>query len=340
MKRKNQTREMRIKTNPLADLQKQAQDLLQTNFAPPARYGTAFHVLPPSTDLRQLPVEDFKPARPRWASSPLLREFQFDAADSYLQWHLAHLKNVGLEFIHVRPGKHKRLLISAGEVRTSQLFCCVVSSGSSLIVEDSISDREIALRRVLILQHANSTVDWWSLRAHNQFLNEKFTVWLQGDDAAIDLRHLVAAGHHDQADITVTVYHQALRTRSDVRSRLAVSDQATAIYHAHLDVAKLAHQTDGYEQARGLHLSPTAVIDVLPELTIRTNDVRCSHGVSATYLDESALFYAQARGIPYHHAAQLATRGFFYDQLAVPSGMDQSLSAALKRLWPTPSSYA
>ena len=45
-------------------------------------------------------------------------------------------------------------------------------------------------------------------------------------------------------------------------------------------------------------MSPDAWIDTKPELEIYADDVRCTHGATVGQLDEQAVFYLRARGIP------------------------------------------
>ncbi|KAJ8774476.1 hypothetical protein K2173_016922 [Erythroxylum novogranatense] len=48
---------------------------------------------------------------------------------------------------------------------------------------------------------------------------------------------------------------------------------------------------------RSLLLEPRATINVKPNLQIIVDDVKCSHGAAISDLEESQLFYFQARGI-------------------------------------------
>ena len=56
---------------------------------------------------------------------------------------------------------------------------------------------------------------------------------------------------------------------------------------------------------------PRAAIDTKPELEILADDVKCSHGAAVGDLDEAALFYLRARGIPSRGGAAHADRGIF-----------------------------
>jgi Fe-S cluster assembly protein SufD len=50
-----------------------------------------------------------------------------------------------------------------------------------------------------------------------------------------------------------------------------------------------------------------------PQLEIYADDVKCSHGLTTGQLDEEALFYLQARGIPEAEARMLLMVAFTKD---------------------------
>ena len=60
---------------------------------------------------------------------------------------------------------------------------------------------------------------------------------------------------------------------------------------------RYAQQTDAGQLTRSLLLEPRATVNVKPNLQIVADDVKCSHGAAISDLEESQLFYFQARGI-------------------------------------------
>lgn len=50
--------------------------------------------------------------------------------------------------------------------------------------------------------------------------------------------------------------------------------------------------------------------DARPQLEILADDVKCAHGATVGRLDEQALFYLRARGIPRAEAESLLTHAF------------------------------
>jgi Fe-S cluster assembly protein SufD len=60
---------------------------------------------------------------------------------------------------------------------------------------------------------------------------------------------------------------------------------------------RYAQQTDAGQLTRSLLLEPRATVNVKPNLQIIADDVKCSHGAAISDLEETQLFYFQARGI-------------------------------------------
>ena len=51
--------------------------------------------------------------------------------------------------------------------------------------------------------------------------------------------------------------------------------------------------------------------DSIPGLEIKADDVRCTHAATVGQIDETEIFYLQARGIPRNEAIKLIVHGFF-----------------------------
>jgi Fe-S cluster assembly protein SufD len=75
----------------------------------------------------------------------------------------------------------------------------------------------------------------------------------------------------------------------------------------------------------------------VPNLDIKTNDVRCSHASTVGPIDEEQRFYLESRGVPPSVAERLIVLGFFdevLDQLPAPDlvpGLRRQVMAKLDR---------
>lgn len=138
---------------------------------------------------------------------------------------------------------------------------------------------------------------------------------LQGEGADARLTGVVFGGGDQHLDHQSLQAHLAPRTSSDLLLKVAVRDRARSVYGGLIEVDEAARQTDGYVQNRNLMLSRGARATGIPRLEIRTDDVRCSHGVTAGHIDDDERFYLQARGVEPEDADRLIVRGFMQDAL-------------------------
>jgi Fe-S cluster assembly protein SufD len=85
--------------------------------------------------------------------------------------------------------------------------------------------------------------------------------------------------------------------------------------------------------SRNLLLGARAAIDTKPELEIFADDVKCSHGAAVGDLDEAALFYLLARGIPCDEARRMLIGGFLREavEFVEPMAVREHLLSRLAR---------
>ncbi|MBB2149129.1 Fe-S cluster assembly protein SufD [Pedobacter gandavensis] len=92
-------------------------------------------------------------------------------------------------------------------------------------------------------------------------------------------------------------------------------DTATGVFSGRIIVQRDAQKTNAYQSSKNIILSDRATINAKPQLEILADDVKCSHGCTVGQLDEEAMFYLRARGIPLKEAESLLLRGFAADIL-------------------------
>ena len=115
--------------------------------------------------------------------------------------------------------------------------------------------------------------------------------------------------------------HIAPRTYSDLLFKGAVQDHAKSVYTGLIRIGEEAKGSVAFQTNRNLTLSEGSWAESVPNLDIRTNDVKCSHASAVGPIDEEQRFYLESRGIPPDIAERLVVLGFFDDVLsALPVG--------------------
>lgn len=159
------------------------------------------------------------------------------------------------------------------------------------------------------------------------------------EGARIELNGLYLAHSGRHADLTSTIHHRGRGAETRQLIKGAAFKGSRGVFQGKIVVDQAAQQTDARQHHRGLLLEEGAEIFAKPELMIYADDVQCAHGNTAGGLDESALFYMRARGIPAAEARAMLIEAFLLE--AVPDhlgdGFRDALTARVRTLLGTPS---
>lgn len=132
-----------------------------------------------------------------------------------------------------------------------------------------------------------------------------------GSESNVELYSLNVTGGEQEVDQRTLQTHIAPNSRSDLLYKNALMSHSRTIFSGLIIVEENAQKTDAYQTNNNLMLSEEAESNSLPGLEIKANDVKCSHGATSGRIDESELFYFQARGIPRSKAQELMVFGYF-----------------------------
>jgi Fe-S cluster assembly protein SufD len=122
-------------------------------------------------------------------------------------------------------------------------------------------------------------------------------------------------GGAQHGDYTSIVNHDAPNCASRQTVKSVLSGHARGVFQGKIAVKPIAQKTDGYQMNQALLLSPTAEMDIKPELEIFADDVKCSHGATIGALDPEQIFYLRSRGIPSAAARSMLIRAFLAEAL-------------------------
>jgi len=228
-----------------------------------------------------------------------------------------------------------RLVVEAGENSEVTVVERFVSTadGSSLVLP-VLQVAVGAAARVSYLAVNELSEQAWSL-GNQQAVGQRdshtllATVALGGDYARVSTNARVSgrgastrqvalyfAGGTQMHDFRTTQDHDAPNTNSDLLFKGAVQDEAWSVYTGLIKIREHADGTAAYQTNRNLTLSDGAWAESVPNLDIRTNDVKCSHASTVGPIDEDQRFYLESRGIRPEVAERLVVLGFFDEVLA------------------------
>jgi Fe-S cluster assembly protein SufD len=138
---------------------------------------------------------------------------------------------------------------------------------------------------------------------------------LQGKGAHATLNGAYLAKGEQYMDHYLPMIHSAPETYSKQLYKGVLDGAAEATFYGHVTVPKDSQKIEARQLNQNILLSDGAHVNTRPELTIYADDVKCSHGATVGELDEEALYYLRARGLPEQEAHSLLIYGFIQELL-------------------------
>lgn len=133
---------------------------------------------------------------------------------------------------------------------------------------------------------------------------------LAGKGAYSDILSLNIPTGEQKYDQRTFQHHAAAHTYSDLLYKNALYGKSKTTFSGLIAVDEGAHYTDAYQTCRNLLMEDTTEANSMPGLQINADQVKCSHGSTASAISDEEIFYLQARGIQPKQARQLIARGF------------------------------
>ncbi|MGH9600578.1 MAG: Fe-S cluster assembly protein SufD [Terracidiphilus sp.] len=133
---------------------------------------------------------------------------------------------------------------------------------------------------------------------------------LSGQGAECLINGLFIGAGQQHLDNYMLVEHVGLNGSSRQFYNGILDDQAHGVFHGRIFVHKDAQKTDAKQTNRNLLLSDDARLDTKPQLEIRADDVKCTHGATIGQIEEEQLFYLRSRGFSEVAARSLLLSAF------------------------------
>ena len=130
------------------------------------------------------------------------------------------------------------------------------------------------------------------------------------ENGEVTLNGLVLGRDSQHIDNHTSMDHAMPHCDSHENYAHVLDDKSVGVFNGKIFVREDAQKTDAKQSNRTLLLSRDAQIDAKPQLEIFADDVKCTHGATIGQLDEEALFYLRARGVPENAARKILIRAF------------------------------
>lgn len=120
---------------------------------------------------------------------------------------------------------------------------------------------------------------------------------INGERAEAHMNGLYLLQNEEHVDNRTLVNHNVANCESFELYKGILGGKSTGVFNGKIVVAQAAQKTNAFQSNRNILLSNDANIYTKPQLEIFADDVKCSHGATSSQIEDSELFYLQARGI-------------------------------------------
>ena len=222
---------------------------------------------------------------------------------------------------HLGAGPHRHLLNTVLQVELGE--------GATLTQArvQGEADGATLIQRTQATLGANAHYRRLDLELGGALSRHELDVTLAGDGAQLDANGVLLADGRRHLDTRLGIEHRARDTRCELTWRGLGAQRGRAVFHGGILIAEGADGSNATLSNKNLLLDDGAEIDTQPVLVIHADDVQAAHGATVGRLDDTALFYLRARGVPLAEAMAMLTAAFLREPLAVLA--NEPLEAAL-----------
>ncbi|MEZ4774441.1 MAG: Fe-S cluster assembly protein SufD [Bacteroidia bacterium] len=174
-------------------------------------------------------------------------------------------------------------------------------------------DHTSRITRTEVYQEADSRFSTFTVTLGGQLIRNNLNIKLGGSNSESILMGAYLLSGFQHVDNHTQVDHIAPNCYSNELYKGIISEKATGVFNGKIHVHRDAQKTNAFQSNRNILLSDTANIFTKPQLEIYADDVKCSHGATTGRLDDDAMFYLQARGIPVDKARLMLVHAFMME---------------------------
>ena len=230
---------------------------------------------------------------------------------------------------HVPCITHPRTLVVLGEAAEASVIESYIGANDANYFTNAVTELVVAPGAVLdhykVGQDSNAAFHVGTTQIHQQrdtnvrshcitisggLVRNDINVVLDGEGAHCTLNGLYLPTGDQHVDNHLRIEHAQPNCNSWEYFKGILDGAAHAVFTGRIIVHKDAQKTDAKQTNMNLLLSDSARVDTKPQLEILADDVKCTHGATIGQLDDEALFYLKARGIPAESARSLLILAF------------------------------
>lgn len=181
-------------------------------------------------------------------------------------------------------------------------------------IQDDNTDA-IQICNTSIRQMEASQVNTFTLTLAGQAIRNNLYIAIDGERCKSHFHGLYLLKGDTIADNHTVVDHLKPNSFSNEMYKGVMDENSKGVFNGKIFVRPHAQKTNAFQSNRNILLSDKATINTKPQLEIWADDVKCSHGCTTGQLNEEAMFYLRARGIPKDTARAMLLYAFASEAL-------------------------
>jgi Fe-S cluster assembly protein SufD len=224
---------------------------------------------------------------------------------------------------------HPRTLIVAGANAQARIIESYIGASGESYLTNAVSEifvgENAGVDHYKVQQESIDAFHIASLHAHtsraSRFSSHSFALGgrlvrndasaiLDGEGGDCTLNGLYLADRDRLIDNHTTIDHAKPHCGSHEVYKGILGGASRAVFNGKIIVRQDAQKTDAKQTNRALLLTDGATINTKPQLEIFADDVKCTHGAAIGQLDDDAIFYLRARGLPFAEARDMLIHAF------------------------------
>jgi Fe-S cluster assembly protein SufD len=148
---------------------------------------------------------------------------------------------------------------------------------------------------------------------HGGMIRNNLNININGEHAEAHLFGMSFTDKKQHIDNFTNVEHNKPNCMSNQLYKNVLDEDSVGAFAGRIHVARDAQKTNAFQRNNNVLLTDTAKMNTKPQLIIDADDVKCSHGATIGQIDEEALFYLRARGIPETDARLMLMNAFAHE---------------------------
>lgn len=172
----------------------------------------------------------------------------------------------------------------------------------------------IILDNTFIQQYDHSFCKLYTFSLKNQLLLNNIYVKQSGEKSHTTIKNISIPKINNQIiQHNTIIHHEKSYCKSEEIYKSIIKNKINFNFYGKIIINANITKINAYQQNNNIILSDNSQIHVKPELDIKSNNVKCSHGCTISRVDNDIIFYMRTRGFRNTTAKKVFINAFLYD---------------------------